>query len=46
MNDNSQKDYDNQLKEYIEKHLKIKNYEITYREEGAIPLHPIYKKEK
>jgi lycopene beta-cyclase len=47
MNDNSQKDYDNQLKEYIEKHLKIKNYEITYREEGAIPLfYPIYKKEK
>ena len=47
MNDNSQKDYDNQLKEYIEKHLKIKNYEITYREEGAIPLfYPICKKEK
>ncbi len=26
MNDNSQKDYDNQIKNYIEKHLKIKNY--------------------
>ncbi|MDA9710673.1 lycopene cyclase family protein, partial [Candidatus Pelagibacter sp.] len=38
MNDNSQKDYDNQIKEYIEKHLKIKNYEITFKEEGAIPL--------
>ena len=37
MNDNSQKDYDNQIKEYIEKNLKIKNYEITYKEEGAIP---------
>ena len=47
MNDNSQKDYDNQIKEYIEKNLKIKNYEITYKEEGAIPLfYPIYKKEK
>ena len=38
MNDNSQKDYDKQIKEYIEKHLKIKNYKITYKEEGAIPL--------
>tara|TARA_B100000700_G_scaffold104520_1_gene118061 strand:- start:332 stop:1399 length:1068 start_codon:yes stop_codon:yes gene_type:complete len=47
MNDNSQKDYDNQIKEYIEKHLKIKNYEITYKEEGAIPLfYPSYKKVK
>ena len=47
MNDNSQKDYDNQIKKYIEKHLKIKNYEITYKEEGAIPLfYPSYKKVK
>ena len=47
MNDNSQKDYDYQIKEYIEKHLKIKNYEINYKEEGAIPLfYPVYKKEK
>jgi lycopene beta-cyclase len=47
INDNSQKDYDNQIKEYIEKHLKIKNYEINYKEEGAIPLfYPSYKKEK
>ena len=47
MNDNSQKDYDNQIKEYIEKQLKIKNYEINYKEEGAIPLfYPLYKKEK
>ena len=47
MNDNSQKDYDNQIKEYIDKHLKIKNYEINYKEEGAIPLfYPLYKKEK
>ena len=47
MNDNSQKDYDNQIKEYIEKHLKIKSYEIYYKEEGAIPLfYPLYKNEK
>ena len=47
MNDNSQKDYDNQIKDYIEKTLKIKNYEITYKEEGAIPLfYPLYEKEK
>ena len=47
MNDNSQKDYDNQIKEYIEKRLKIKNYKITYKEKGAIPLfYPLYKEEK
>lgn len=47
MNDNLQKDYDNQIKGYIEKHLKIRNYEINYKEEGAIPLfYPLYKKEK
>ena len=47
MNDNSQKDYDNQIKEYIEKTLKIKNYKITYKEEGAIPLfYPSYTKKK
>ena len=38
MNDSSQLDYDNQLKDYIEKHLNLKNYKITYKEEGAIPL--------
>ena len=47
MNDDSQKDYDNQIKNYIENNLKIKNYEITYKEEGAIPLfYPLNKKEK
>ena len=47
MNDNLQKDYDYQIKDYVEKHLKIKNYEINYKEEGAIPLfYPVYKKEK
>ena len=38
INDNSLKDYDNQIKNYIEQNLKIKNYEIVYKEEGAIPL--------
>jgi len=38
MTDNSLKDYDGQIKNYIEKNLKIKNYEIIYKEEGAIPL--------
>ena len=28
----------NQIKDYIEKHLNLKNYKITYKEEGAIPL--------
>ncbi|MDA9752943.1 lycopene cyclase family protein [Candidatus Pelagibacter sp.] len=38
INDNSQKDYEKQLKDYIEKHLNLKDYKITYKEEGAIPL--------
>ena len=47
MNDNSQKNYDRQIEDYIENHLKLKNYKITYKEEGAIPLfHPNYEKEK
>jgi lycopene beta-cyclase len=47
MNDNSQKDYDKQIKDYIDKHLKVKDYEITYREEGVIPLfYPLYEKDK
>jgi len=47
MNDNSQKDYDQQIRNYIEKKLKIKDYKITYKEEGAIPLfYPSYEKEK
>jgi len=36
--DDSMKDYDHQIKNYIEKNLKIKNYQINYEEEGAIPL--------
>ena len=47
MNDSSQKDYDNQINNYIENHLNIKNYKITYKEEGAIPLfYPTYEQEK
>ena len=47
MNDNSQKDYDYQIKDYIENHLNLKNYKITYKEEGAIPLfYPSYEQEK
>ena len=45
MNDGSQKDYDHQIKDYIENHLNLKNYKITYKEEGAIPLfYPTYEK--
>ena len=32
------KDYDSQLKKYIEEELKIKNYKINYEEKGTIPL--------
>ena len=47
MNDDSQKDYENQINNYIKNNLKIKNYEITYKEEGAIPLfYPLNKNEK
>ncbi len=47
MVDNSQKDYDKQIKNYIEKNLNLKNYKITYKEEGAIPLfYPLNKKER
>ncbi len=38
MNDESLKDYDTQVKNYIENHLNIKNYKINYKEKGAIPL--------
>ena len=47
VNDNSKKDYDKQIKDYIENHLNLKNYKIIYREEGAIPLfYPIDINEK
>ena len=47
VNDNSKKDYDKQIKDYIENHLNLKNYKVIYREEGAIPLfYPIDNNEK
>tara|TARA_Y100001970_G_C14198899_1_gene839892 strand:+ start:199 stop:1263 length:1065 start_codon:yes stop_codon:yes gene_type:complete len=35
---NEEMDYDNQLKNYIENNLNIKDYNIVYKEVGAIPL--------
>tara|TARA_B100000579_G_scaffold437612_1_gene467731 strand:+ start:1696 stop:2766 length:1071 start_codon:yes stop_codon:yes gene_type:complete len=47
MNDNLEKDYDFQIKNYIEKHLNLTDYEINYKEEGSIPLfYPSVIKEK
>ena len=47
MNDASQKDYDSQIKDYVENHLNLKNYKITYKEEGAIPLfYSVYEEAK
>ena len=47
MNDSSQKDYDYQIKDYIENHLNLENYKVTYKEEGAIPLfYPSYEELK
>ena len=47
VNDDSKKDYDKQIKDYIENHLNLKNYKTIYREEGAIPLfYPIDINEK
>ena len=47
MNDDSQRDYDTQIKDYIENHLNLKDYKIIYKEEGAIPLfYPINEKAK
>ena len=38
MSDDSEKNYESQIKDYIENHLNLKDYDITYNEEGAIPL--------
>ena len=38
MSDRSEKNYDYQIKSYIENQLNLKDYKITYKEEGAIPL--------
>ena len=38
MEDETEKNYQDQLTNYIEKKLKIKNYRIMYKEQGKIPL--------
>ena len=38
MSDNSLKNYDDQINDYIKNHLKLTDYKINYKEEGAIPL--------
>jgi len=44
--DKSLKDYESQIKNYINR-LGLKDYKINFKEEGAIPLfHPINEKEK
>ena len=44
--DKSLKDYDSQIKNYINK-LGLKDYKINFKEEGAIPLfHPLNEKDK
>ena len=41
LNNSSINNYDNQLKDYIENNLRIKNYKVNFKETGAIPLfHP------
>ena len=47
LNDSSLKDYDKQIKDYIENHLNIKDFKIVFKEIGAIPLfYPSNTKEK
>ena len=47
LKNNSLMDYDQQLKNYIQNNLGIKNYTIKFKEKGAIPLfHHAIKKEK
>jgi len=38
MNDNSLKNYDDQINDYIKNQLNLNDYKINYKEEGAIPL--------
>jgi lycopene beta-cyclase len=41
VNDNLLRDYNDQIKDYINNSLGIKNYKIIYNEEGSIPMfHP------
>ena len=44
-NNISLKDYDIQIKDYINNRLRLKNYKVNYIEEGSIPLfHPLNNK--
>jgi len=38
LTDESIKDYDNQLKDYLKNYLKLINYKVIFKETGAIPL--------
>ncbi len=38
LNDEKLKDYDNQIDDYLSKHLNIRNCKVNYKETGAIPL--------
>ena len=38
LNNSSIKDYDDQLKKYLQNNLRINNYKINFKEAGAIPL--------
>ncbi|WP_440931408.1 lycopene cyclase family protein [Candidatus Pelagibacter sp.] len=38
LNNKGLQDYESQVLEYLEHKLKIKNYKITFKEKGAIPL--------
>ena len=46
LNNNSLQDYENQLKDYIENHLNIKKYKISFTETGAIPLFDLRNEQK
>lgn len=38
LNDKSIINYEEQIKNYLDNHLKLKNYKLNYTEKGAIPL--------
>ena len=38
LSNESIKDYNNQIDQYLKNHLNIKNYKINFKEEGSIPL--------
>ena len=46
LNNNSLQDYEKQLKDYIENHLNIKKYKISFTETGAIPLFDLRNEQK